>query len=377
MIRAWFLEKSTILIHYIRFIFRLHRLHVVILFLKVGVGFDVVTEDEFSRPYKERLQKDSHAVTIPGGCLYVEEGEVLSDPVNQPPYMFGTTQVEAMLDADTDYYIVPSLRQRKQSGIYFVHVYADGDFELENGVTLQSESEVKKLYVGNKEIQLTEVQFAEKTEELREKLLSESKKLGITLQDMTRVFRKDEQDLPRADLKRRLIGLGFSLADFPDEDFIVLDKDSSGSISVAEFIEFFEEGVKLETVEKQAPPPVPPPDDLAYAPIDLEGVLNVRVIAAKNVRKASAWFSNDCGNSSGPQKRSVLKYNADEAAKAREEIINNIDPPAPSATKTTPESEEKKSNTTTANKSSKSPPAATPGKYSTLPGMFSLVEVSL
>jgi hypothetical protein len=33
-----------------------------------------------------------------------------------------------------------------------------------------------------------------------------------------------------------------SLADFPDEDLIVLDEDSSGCISAKEFMEFFKDG---------------------------------------------------------------------------------------------------------------------------------------
>jgi hypothetical protein len=36
--------------------------------------------------------------------------------VQQPPYMFGTTQVEVFLKVNTVYYIVPSLFKRKQAG---------------------------------------------------------------------------------------------------------------------------------------------------------------------------------------------------------------------------------------------------------------------
>ena len=36
--------------------------------------------------------------------------------VQQPPYMFGTTQVEVYLKVNTVYYIVPSLFKRKQAG---------------------------------------------------------------------------------------------------------------------------------------------------------------------------------------------------------------------------------------------------------------------
>ena len=44
--------------------------------------------------------------------------------VQQPPYMFGTTQVEVFLKVNTVYYIVPSLFKRKQAGrphtIFFI-----------------------------------------------------------------------------------------------------------------------------------------------------------------------------------------------------------------------------------------------------------------
>jgi hypothetical protein len=38
--------------------------------------------------------------------------------VRQPPYMFGTTQVEVYLKLNSVYYIVPSLYNRKQRGVY-------------------------------------------------------------------------------------------------------------------------------------------------------------------------------------------------------------------------------------------------------------------
>lgn len=45
-----------------------------------------------------------------------------SGVVVQPPYLFGSTQVEVMLDTDVDYFIIPSLKKRTQPGTYFVHV---------------------------------------------------------------------------------------------------------------------------------------------------------------------------------------------------------------------------------------------------------------
>ena len=38
-----------------------------------------------------------------------------------------------------------------------------------------------------------------------------------------------------------------SLADFPDEDLIVLDEDSSGLISSKEFVTFFADGTNVRT----------------------------------------------------------------------------------------------------------------------------------
>jgi hypothetical protein len=45
-----------------------------------------------------------------------------SIPVPQPPYLFGSSQVELMLETDVEYYIIPSLRKRNQPGNFFLHV---------------------------------------------------------------------------------------------------------------------------------------------------------------------------------------------------------------------------------------------------------------
>ncbi|CAM9097251.1 unnamed protein product, partial [Phaeothamnion confervicola] len=85
----------------------------------------------------------------------------------------------------------------------------------------------------------------------------------------------EEREIGRAEFKRRLLTLGFNLTDFPDEALSVLDANDSGTISAAEFVAFFDEGVAVAAAQ---PPPLPPPeDDRKYQPIDLAGQLFVTV----------------------------------------------------------------------------------------------------
>lgn len=101
----------------------------------VGVGFDIVKQSEFELTYEKRLALSASAITsntsnnraliISGSHTFTSEY-----PTQQPPYMFGTTQVESEIEVG-EYYIVPSLFKRKQSGTYYLTVYVDGPFELE------------------------------------------------------------------------------------------------------------------------------------------------------------------------------------------------------------------------------------------------------
>lgn len=87
------------------------------MYTQVGVGFDIVTEEIFNN----RIGKDKKkSEDIPNATLYLDS----QAPVKQPPYMFGATQVDFWLEGsiDTEYYIVPSVKNRKQAGTYFVHV---------------------------------------------------------------------------------------------------------------------------------------------------------------------------------------------------------------------------------------------------------------
>lgn len=81
---------------------------------------------------------------------------------------------------------------------------------------------------------MTRTQFNNRAEEVRERLLVAAEKLGVTVGKMKDAFypgsRKQER-ISREDFKRKLVRLGFSLTDFPDEDLAVLDADSDGTIT--------------------------------------------------------------------------------------------------------------------------------------------------
>lgn len=164
--------------------------------------------------------------------------------VQQPPYMFGTTQVEVYLKVNTVYYIVPSLYKRKQPGDYYLHVFAESDFEL-GGNPITTHTELKTMTIGNGDTQkilaLTVDQFYEKKEILREKIIGEAKRKGLTADIICGVFDKDE-NLSATLFKRKMRDLGFSLVDFRDEDLMVLDENSDGTISSEEFLNFIQKG---------------------------------------------------------------------------------------------------------------------------------------
>ena len=87
----------------------------------MGVSFDIVTEDTCKKRLEKKSCNDSDGVAyIDNSSLYASS----SEPVLQPPYMFGSTQVDLWLGGDPglEYYIVPSVKDRKQAGTYFVHV---------------------------------------------------------------------------------------------------------------------------------------------------------------------------------------------------------------------------------------------------------------
>ena len=101
----------------------------------------------------------------------------------------------------------------------------------------------------------------------------------------------ESKSLSPAEFKRKLMELGFSVADFPDDDVLVLDKDNDGTISSDEFVNFVKEGMSFADTSDLPPPPVPPVDDLQFKAADLEGVVSVTVRGARELREPTTWFS--------------------------------------------------------------------------------------
>ena len=150
-------------------------------------------------------------------------------------------------------------------------------------------------------LRISKAQFYEKTELLRDRFVNEAKKLGVSQAALKNVFSRDKasdgtvKGLTYAEFKRRLMDLKFSLTDIPDEDLLVLDADNSGTISPEEFLAFFQLGVSFSESENMPAPPAPV-DDLVYKAADLEGVLNVKVLMGKDLRKPYAWFEDEAKN---------------------------------------------------------------------------------
>jgi hypothetical protein len=118
-------------------------------------------------------------------------------------------------------------------------------------------------------LSISKAQFFEKAEQLRDRFVTEAKKLGVSAATIKNLFVADkktptggDREPTYAEFKRRLMDIGFSLTDLPDEDLLVLDKDNNGSISPDEFLEFFKLGVSFEDGESGLTPPTPPVDDL-------------------------------------------------------------------------------------------------------------------
>lgn len=112
---------------------------------KTALGFDIVTEEDV----EERMLKNPPQtlnVNVITGSKRV--GEEAVESTKQPPYMYGSTQVETMLTVGKEYYVVPSLRQRKQSGVYYLHVYSSAPFSIEGGVSTSTERKSKPICVG-------------------------------------------------------------------------------------------------------------------------------------------------------------------------------------------------------------------------------------
>ena len=331
------------------------------------LAFDIVTAEDFEKSSKDRVFIPFSSKHKPGPG---EEAQL----VKQSPYNFGNTQIECYLQAGVDYYIVPFLHKRTQSGNYFVTVYTEDDFELEGGAKLSGEQDlmvvgkktgdaVDKAHTDGSEtdahwktnlpvapvpakdekdskkkaLSISKAQFYEKAEQLRDRFVQEAQRLSVSLGGIKSLFSGDIDkngktvDLSYSEFKRRLMNAGFSLTDLPDEDLVVLDLDNSGTISPEEFVEFFKLGLSFQEAENMPTPPPPPVDDLLFKAADLEGILNCKVHVGRAIREASSWFAKseleeaefDASPGSSEKSknflkaRSVVQYNSETAKKTR------------------------------------------------------------
>ncbi|KAJ1413939.1 hypothetical protein B484DRAFT_401911, partial [Ochromonadaceae sp. CCMP2298] len=266
-----------------------------------------------------------------------EGGEVL-----QPPYNFGTTQVDAFLQVGVDYYIVPSLYKRNQPDV--------ADFHLDGSMTVSDAHQPMVVGTATKTplaLNMSVGQYYDKKEQLRERVVAEAQRLGLSAQQLEVQFSDSREKMSLSGFKRRMMDMGFMLTDFPDDDLVVLDDDNDGTISPQEFIHFFKEGLKFAETATIAPPPDPPADDLLYKAVDLAGELSVRVSAARYLRQATTWFNcaevaegRDKGQGQGgqegqdpndgvsakpdPMSRSYIKY--DPVAAAKSHALAELDP---------------------------------------------------
>ena len=219
----------------------------------------------------------------------------------QPPYMFGTTQIEVDLMVETDYVIVPSLFKRSQPGAYYVDIQCETPFT----------SDMRGIASSMVAPDLSK----EKLERLRERLANEASRLGISYSTVAALFgeKKDEKGIPKSILKRRLMDVGFNLTDIPDDDLSVLDQDDSGLISAEEFVAFFKLGLHLNDPKRLAAiPPSDPVDDLLYQTADLNGILTANIIQAKALA---------LGGVSTGAKGSILRYDPSYNFPRQEKVI--------------------------------------------------------
>lgn len=224
----------------------------------------------------------------------------------QPPYNFGAAQVQCFLQTGVDYYIIPSLYKRNQSGAFFLTVYANTtrDFYLDGGASVAAAIH-KPMEVGpadsKRALKMSVAQFNEKKEILRDRIVSEAKRLHISMVQLEALmFNGAQKEVPRSVFKRRMMDAGFMLTDFPDDDFVVLDEER-GVINIADFLAFARAGMQfVEGKATAAPAPEKPVDDLLFKTIDLSGEVCVQLGSARGLRDASAWFKNLSSSSASP-----------------------------------------------------------------------------
>ena len=171
-----------------------------------ALTFDVVTEDELnafrgslpkgnrfiSKGYKGVYPQGADGPFVPFDEKVVKGSEESStNKVKQPPYNFASVQVELFLDVNTTYYLVPSLYKRNQAGTFYFQVMGDGNFELGTSENVRITEQVMK--IGNskaneKELKMTVAQFYAKKEQLRERIVSEIKRLKLSMTQICSVF---------------------------------------------------------------------------------------------------------------------------------------------------------------------------------------------
>ena len=182
----------------------------------VPMTFDVVTQDQIDKPKEQRTE-------IPGSL------DPDGSTTMQPPYYFQAMQVQTCLEPG-EYFIIPSLYKRKTCGKFFVEVYSDKAFDLDDKVALESETTILDLPGMPKG--MTRQQFNIHIEDVREKIFREAKKLGLSPQNVVEAFNTGAP-IKCKDFKSKLMGLGYNLVDFPDADFLaIVSRTSVFSISI-------------------------------------------------------------------------------------------------------------------------------------------------
>ena len=238
----------------------------------VPMSFDVIQAEQVEIDSKER--------TMIPKSLDPDGSET-----QQPPYFYQSMQTYTCLEPG-EYLVIPSLYKRGKSGTFFLEVFADKPYTLEGGILLPSEKKVLDLPGMPKGI--TRMQFNIHIEDVRDKMLKEAKKLQLHPKTMYDAFTGGEK-IDRKMFKQKLMGMGFNLTDFPDEDFLAIDVDNSGVITVDEFKEFFE--TAIANAGSPCGPNGIPEDDLgASGGADMDGRLSVKCIEAKGLKPVASWF---------------------------------------------------------------------------------------
>jgi len=171
--------------------------------------FDIVTEEEL-KEFRGSLKKGDRFIRNGYKGVYRKDGSFVpfdestskgsetagSNKVKQPPYNFGSSAVEVFLDVNKTYYLIPSLYKRNQAGPFYFHVLADGNFDL--GTSEHVRITEQPMVVGkaeeggqaktSQELNMTVAQFYSKKEDLRERIVTEAKRLKLSLTQMCGIF---------------------------------------------------------------------------------------------------------------------------------------------------------------------------------------------